>query len=255
MGWDLVPRIASLLGKLVLAAVLVWLLVRWRSRLPGHVRGAWLVFALFYIPLAVQTLVLEGLELGKLLEPEAAGALGRLRAVVYDRSYLSFAALNAVVPPATLFVVAESVGLRAVAVALGALVVAAAVGATVRGMVEAWGSLLLATRLLGFLAVGGYLTVWAGFAVGWLAGLDRYFLAFFGVRTLFTLLLPVQEALFAVLGRSHEDAIWSAHLSLQALLYWIQAAIVVRLGCALARGAVPEPVVFAGDARFGLGGR
>lgn len=246
MEWDLVPRVASLLGKIALAAVLALLVVRRRAGLPTHLRHAWLIFAAFYVPLALQTLLLEGLELAKVVAPDSAELLQRTRDAIYDRSYLSFAALNAVLPAAVLFVVAAVSPLRGAGVLLGAAAAAVAVGAAVRGMVEVWGSLLLATRMLGVLAIVGYLSVWAGFLVGRVEALDRYFLGFFGVRTLFTLLLPVQEALFALLGRSHEDAIWSAHLSLQALLYWVQAGIVLRLERALARGRTPELVVLMG---------
>src|SRR5690606_28228551 len=108
-----------------------------------------------------------------------------------------------------------------------------------------WERLLDVTRILSFVAIGGYLGLCALYVTGRLGRVDPYLAVFVGIRTAFILLLPVQEVILQSLGRETEAKSWHRHQFIQlatgvAQVLVVMAQILATRGAG-SRGAEPTP--------------
>jgi len=233
--WADLPRLLRALLVLGLAAALLRLRSG-RGALSPPLRRAWQLYTVYHaLLLGLQTLSLETLWLLTFLDPGRTPLWNGIRSSFYDEMYLFFAVAGAALPALVLLALARRSWLRTTSLVLLVLAGLATVYFLALGALGDWTTLLNAAGVLGFIRLAGYLAFWTGYLLGDTAPVDRYTLGFQGALTLFFLLVPLQEALFALLGRLEADTIWVVNQSLQVLLTAVQLAIVLRLEARVVR--------------------
>lgn len=226
-------RILTLTVRCGLAAALLYLVFGRGRTMSAAARAAWAVTMVVYLVVALDNAAVEGFAV--LAWQDSAPGFEALRLHFYNASYLVNALFSAGLPLALLAVYR---GRRSIPLLLllPAVVVLAAIGLTT-GALERQQVLLHWTRVLSFVGVAGYLGFWATAALGRLRGLDVYFAGFLAVRTVFVLLLPVQEAFFQIMGRPLAGYFWELSEFLQLATGVAETVIVAALLITLARGS------------------
>lgn len=225
---------STVVGRLVLAAALVWLLLGPGRALESRARTVWGFVAVLVGVVAVDNLVYEGLRWVAADAPADGGA-ERARRIFYNFAYLFHGALSAALPAAVLERLSHGRQrrvFRVVLAATGGLFLLAVVD----GALPSWEVLLDHTRILSFLAIAGYLAFWALLLLGRIPPVDVYFAGFLGARTLFVLLLPVQEVFFQWAGRDAATRFWAVNQALQLAMTVVQLVLVLALARLLTRG-------------------
>lgn len=162
----------------------------------------------------------------------------------YHSLYLAQAAIGACIPVTLLAILPRKAGWRSAArVAFGVIAVAVAV-AVATGALPRWTTLLAWTRVIYYLAIGAHVLFWALLALGALHPVGRHLAAFVAFETMFTMLVPVQEAFFAVLGHEPSERIWHVNQILQVAAALGQTAVIVLW---LRAGSPFAPVVAGGE--------
>ncbi len=229
-------RIVTLAVRCALAGGLLLLVFGRARKMTAAARAAWSVSAIVYVALALDNAMVEAFS--ALAVRDAASAFRALQDHFYNGAYLVNALLSAGLPLSLLAVYRgrPRTGLQLLLPAVAAL----AVVGIATGVLGQRSVLLGWTRILSFVGVAGYLGFWAMAALGRLHGLDVYFAGFLAVRTVFVLLLPVQEAFFQIIGQAPAAYFWDLSEFLQLATGAAQAVIVAALLASLARGtAVP----------------
>jgi len=235
VDWLILLRGLTLAARLGLAVLLVYLVVGPARSLGTEARRTWLLVAVMHVVLAADNAVVEGLRV-VVADLPADAALRGVSQRVYDVAYLVNAMMSAALPLALLAVLLRA---RALRYALGGALVltfGVAVAGVLAGALESWARLLGYARVLSMLAASGYLTFWAFLLLGALPRVDAYLAGFLAVRTLFVLLLPVQEAFFQIVGRAGSAEMWELLQVLQLAMAVTQVVIVLALIHVLARG-------------------
>nr|PZN89595.1 MAG: hypothetical protein DIU52_12860 [bacterium] len=239
-----------LLTRLLLALALIVVVSRGRRALGETCWRAWLAVAVVFSIVAVDNAALV------LFEPEVRGLpadapLMKVWDALYHWTYLLHAVLSAALP-ASLMALGGGGWVRVtglVAIWVAVVVGALAVGG---GALQNWDRLLDATRVLSFVGVPAYLGVLGLLSLGHLPELDRFLGAFIAVRTVYAILVPIQEVFFQHVGPFVAVYLWHLPQSLQILTSAIQLGIVLLLLRSLA-AARPEPrAAAAPEARAGL---
>lgn len=237
-------RVGPMAGRVVLAALLVVLLVRYRRYLPGVVAKCWAVilFAVGYA--AVNGVWIETLAIG--FADLATDAPRRLLYYpVYNAGYLINAALAAMLPAALLALLLK--GGVAGRAALGAVYAGGllALSGVLRGSHTHWDVLLSTAAPLQILGLAGWLAFFIAYFLGYLPRVDGYLAGFVAVTAVFVMLTPMNEVLFRAVGMSNAGAVWDPVLVMQLGRYLLQIPIVVALMLTLRRGGAvgraPDP--------------
>lgn len=198
--------------RLLLAGLLCAVLLRRGGALSRQARAGWLLLAAFYVILALDNLLIEGLR-----RTLGGGHAGYLR--FYSQTYLLNSVLSYALPAALLAVLADGrplrIGAGVAAVALGAGGAMVAVGQPP----ESWAALFNVTRVLSLLGIAGYLAFVGLQVLGRLPAAGRHLGAVVGIRAAFVLLVPVNEAFFDWLERSRAAGAVPAETTLAD--YWL----------------------------------
>lgn len=241
-----VPELArslALLLKMVLAGVALGLSFRLRrAGGPRALTWAWYVLTASACLIAIQTLYLEGLQLGMMLAPDRGEVLQGIRDAWYRPLYLAFGTLGAVVPSTVLAVLARTAGVRRAGIAL--LVAALLTGAAMAlaAAPADWRLFFTLTRVLAFLRLSAWLGVWAALLLGRLQPVDPFLMGYLAVLTAFALLLPLQETLFALFEVEQGRVYWAVNQFLQALQAAGCATMAGLLARRIRRGEFPDLV-------------
>src|SRR5690606_24980729 len=153
----------------------------------------------------------------------------KVRALVYNATYLLHAMMSAALPAVLALLYLGGVHARRVCIAILAAVVLIGMAAIPAGAMQSWERLLDVTRILSFIAIGGYLGLCALYITGRLGRVDSYIAVFVGIRTVFILLLPVQEVILQSVGRATAAKIWHLHQFIQLATGLAQFAVVAAL--------------------------
>lgn len=224
----------TMAGRVALAAVLGWLLVSRGRQLRPRARTVWTFIAVVTLVVVVDNLTYELLQR---LEADAApgSALEGLDAAFFNFSYLLHSVLSMALPAVILERLTDGWrrGLALVALLAAAMLFAAAILA---GALPSWEVLLRYTRVFSFLGITCYLGFWALLALGELAPVDVYLAVFLGARTVFIILLPIQEVFFEWVGLEAAAEIWHLNQLLQLAMTVVQLGAAAALLRVLARG-------------------
>ena len=245
-----VLRALTLVTRLLLAAALVAVVSRGARRLGVTRWRAWLVVAIATVVVAADNAVLEALAAAARGLPEDA-ALVKVRYTVYHGTYLLHAVLSTALP-AALMALAGAGWVRTaglVVVWAAAVIGALAAGA---GALQSWDRLLEATRVLSFVGIPAYFGFLGLMLLGHLPGLDRFLGWFIGVRTVYVILVPIQEVYFQHVGRAWAARLWHVPQSFQFLMGAIQLGIVLLLLRSLSAARAASRAAAAPEARAGL---
>ncbi|HLU25149.1 MAG TPA: hypothetical protein VKZ58_05540 [Longimicrobiales bacterium] len=241
-GLTLAVRVAMTLG-------IVYVVVRRRDALSRTTHLAWVVLGVLYGVLAFDNLVLEVLAVLRRGQPPDS-LIAQTRAFVYNATYLLHAMMSAALPAVLALLYLEGTHIRRLCYAVLAAVVLIGAAAIPAGAMETWANLswerlLDVTRILSFVAIGGYLGLCALYVTGRLGRVDPYLAVFVGIRTVFILLLPVQEVILQSVGRETAAKIWHLHQFIQLATGVAQFLVVMALILATrgagSRGAEPTP--------------
>jgi len=240
----------TFLTRLLLALALIMVVSRGRRGLGETRWRAWLAVAVVFTVVAVDNAVLG------LFEPEVRGLpadapLMKVWDALYHTTYLLHAVLSAALP-ASLMALAGSGWVRVtgwVTIWVAVVVGAVAGGA---GALQSWDRLLDATRVLSFVGVSAYLGVLGLMSLGHLPELDRFLGAFIAVRTVYAILVPIQEVFFQHVGPFRAVYLWHLPQSLQFLTSAIQLGIVLLLLRSLSAACPGPRAAAAPEARAGL---
>ncbi|MEJ2215670.1 MAG: hypothetical protein P8099_03540 [Gemmatimonadota bacterium] len=225
----------TLLVMLVLAVQASAVTRLLRRGAPRPILAGWLVAAVVFVALALNTAVLEGAALGSILVPAWAGPLGSARAAIYDGSYLGGRVLHVALPSLLLFVFVQWP--RARWLGVGVVVCAAVVGllGLAAGGATDWQRLLGAGRVLSVLSILMYLLFSALYLLSQLPLLDRYLGGVMLVATALELAVPV-PTLF--LGAGDSTLVWIVLQLLFLVAGSVQLLYVWRARRALRDGGV-----------------
>lgn len=183
---------------------------------------------------------------GLAFPPAAEGSQTEfLQDLLYNEIYLTQAVAGAFVPVVLLTSLPKAVGWRRAAFVAGVAIAGGLLAAVATGALSQWTTLLSWTRVIYLVAIAGHLLFWALLALGALRPVGRHLAAFVGIETVFALLVPAQEAVFAALGRADAGRIWYVTQLVQAVSALGQAAVV--LGFLRSGRQVPRPGVATGD--------
>lgn len=231
----LVLRLLTVAVRLALATALIYLVVKQRSTLSRPVWVVWTLIAASMTVFAVDNAAAELLSSLRRDLPEDA-QLHQFYFSVYHFSYLLNAVLVALWPAAAIAALGGRGRLRSAWVAVAIGVVAVGGVGLLSGTQESWDVLLRFTRILSFVGIGAYLGFWTFFFLGRLPRTDVYLAGFLAVRTIFELLVPVQEVFFQMVGRASSNQIWHVLQFLQVATESATLVIVLALIGALGSG-------------------
>ena len=148
---------------------------------------------------------------------------------VYHALYLLQTVVGASIPVVLLALLPRDPRWQRVSRVVFGMVVAIAIGAVAAGALTSWGVLLASTSVIYFVASGAHLAFWALLALGALERVGKHFAWFVAFETVFTLVMPVQEAFFRVVGSENAERIWFLNQLLQAVTAIAQMAVVWSL--------------------------
>ena len=228
-------RIGPMAGRVVLAALLVVLVVRYRRYLPGVVAKCWAVILLTVAYSAANGVWLEALAVGFSELP--ADAPRRLYYYpVYHAGYLINAALAAMLPATLLALLLKGsvAGWVALAAVYGGGLVA--LSGVLRGSHTHWDVLMSTAAPLEMIGLAGWLAFFIAYFLGYLPRVDGYLAGFVGVTAVFVMLTPMNDVLFHAVGRARAENVFDPLLALQLGRSLLQIPIVVALMLTLRRG-------------------
>jgi len=250
LGFDDIARIWAFGGKALGAgAGLVLLRVLRKEGGPRPLLLAWLILVTEILVLFVPTLYLESLSVGRALHPELAPRLLALRTQSYTVFYLFLSCLGALVPSAVLVALSRTRGGRILGAILCSLALLLGIGLSAGGGMGDWQDFVNLNRLLSGLRGVAYLVLWVALFLGRLHPVDPFLPVFLGVMTSFSLLLPLQETVFALFALGGGQEFWAVNQVLQAVHYTVLAVVCWTLARRVAGGAPPDLLVVGEDRR------
>jgi len=252
MEWGFydIARIWAFGAKALAAgAGLVLLAVLRREGGPRPLLLAWLILVAETLILFLPTLYLEALSLGRTLRPDLAPQLLTLRTQSYTLFYLVLSCLGALVPAGALVALARTRGGRIVGTILASLALLLGIGLAVGGVPADWQNFVNLNRLLSGLRGVSYLILWVALFLGRLHPVDPFLPLHLGVMTSFSLLLPLQETVFAFFALGAGQEYWAVNQALQAVHYTVLAVVCWTLAQRLSRGVPPDLLVVGEDRR------
>jgi hypothetical protein len=250
LGFDDIARIWAFGAKALGAgAGLVLLAVLRREGGPRPLLLAWLIVVAETLILFGPTVYLEALSVGQDLRPDLAPQLQALRTRSYTVFYLVLSCLGALVPAAVLVALARTRGGRGLGLVLCALALLLGLGLALGGVPADWQSFVNLNRLLSGLRGVSYLILWVALFLGRLHPVDPFLPVFLGVMTSFSLLLPLQETVFALFELGAGQEFWAVNQALQAVHYTVLTVVCWTLARRVARGVPPDLLVVGEDRR------
>ncbi len=218
-------RLLTLLGWIVLVIGLSYAVATRGQDMEGGQRTAWLILVGMHGVIASTTLLVELASLVVAVAPRSH--LATLVLEIYNPAYLLNATVAASVPFLILAALLGKPRGRRSAAAAGAVVIGLAAAMAISGVTDEWSTLMLASQVLSFVAIAGYLTLWAVVLLSELPGADGYLLGLLAVVTAFHVLQPIQAEFFEFVGFRDVDGVWHLHQFLQLTHALAEIAIVV----------------------------
>ncbi|HEX7051529.1 MAG TPA: hypothetical protein VF188_15085 [Longimicrobiales bacterium] len=235
---DLLPflRGATLVALVALAVSLWWLAVAFERRLPQAQRRSWIIIACTYSAFTIDFLLGEMLSL--LYNHGHRQAYESIRPT-YNLAFVLSAVLDAALPAVLLAVPLAAGRGRYLSLFVVVAIVCASVWGVEAGALRDWNILLTATQVISFLGIAAYLLFCALVVLGRLPAAGVHLAGFVAVAALFNVLLPVQEAIFQLVGRNAAAEIWHLNQFLQFARMAAQLTIVLLLVNTLAKAGRP----------------